>query len=254
MVPITLGLLNSGNVLLQEKHLLIRLSAKNKMQVVLTIVVTLLFFCIEDSVAQPRPVFPQYTFIPMGSFVCKGTGGVCDLKSKGFFRAWWEFDDKGVFMNYREDAILGDDNGTLVYEREYTGGSEGRFYFLANDTSTTLECVSFNLTISFTCDYLKGAKYEGIRTVRDKRVYTYLSQWKANGELFNVTTWVADDQPDRIFGFASGVMNYYYTNVLDVKDGFKHPVFTPPNVQCTNEAAALRSRRYSNLAARLTSL
>lgn len=201
------------------------------------------------AMAQPRPALPRFTYIPYGQMVCRGTSEECAGPDSGIFRGWYEFDEKGVFLNYRQDSIVGDDNNTIVYIRQYISITQGSLYYLANDTTSSLQCLAFNSSVSFTRNWLQGAKYEGIRDVDGNRCYTFTSDWKVDGKQVEVTTWVREIEQDKIYGLSSGVVSYYFGSYQFMNGGFHNPVFVQPSgLSCYNwTATALKKNTRSSL-------
>lgn len=146
----------------------------------------------------PRPVLSQYTAVE-GKVICPGLGPGCSGATRAILKAWWQFDDAGEVLNYREDCLLGD-GMNIVYNREYSTPSLTREYMLASSSATELMCFSMNWTFTpFNRNFPKAVfQREGIYSDTPVWVWTDVWHMVPYGAL-NASLYI--NQETRMFSF-----------------------------------------------------
>ena len=89
----------------------------------------------------PRPALPQNMFVKVGVWECV-PGSICPPTAQGTTQGWYQFDDSGQIIQYREDILYYDANSTGLllwpYIRTHSGQKNSTAYALERTSESSL--------------------------------------------------------------------------------------------------------------------
>jgi len=193
----------------------------------------------------PHPSFPQNVFVEQGEVSCHQAGPGCAGPIEGVIHAWFQFDENGEFIFYREDAVLGS-GLEFVYNREIATPKDNHEYFLINSSTPELICVLITTGITYLNGKFPNATYSTTGEVDDTPVYIWKDTWSMMDQPIPIDIYVAQST-GKLFGWslaAAGGPTYIFRRWMDL--GTTNPLIFvgPANIMCF---PALHTARNSGL-------
>jgi hypothetical protein len=189
--------------------------------------------------------------VDQGEVAClNGTGVPCAGLTQGMIHAWYQFDERGLLDQYREDSVLFNPEAkqqAIAYNREYSNLTEATYFYLPTETATELQCFKTPFGFfNYSRFFLQTAKYVGIteplgRLSQGKKAHTFQAQWTLDSQPIDVTAWVLVDQPDVVWGYHFLTIIYMMYHYYDMgPNGFDPSPFIRPVV---SSCPSIPSRR-----------
>jgi len=186
-----------------------------------------------------RPSLPQNMYDKLGAWECVPNGTICPPTAQGIMQGWYQFDDSGQILLYREGTLYYNSNSTgpllLPYLRTYSDHTNATEYSLEDTLESTLSCTTYQYGIKiFSREFLQSANYIGKTKVpgplgREDTAYTFQAQWILRGRPVEVTAWVLVRRPDMVYGVGDAYSRTFWYNYIDVgPNGFGPETFLQP--------------------------
>ncbi len=206
----------------------------------------LLLLCIVGVMASRAvsqdPIPPSFPFNAhvQGRVQCFEASVYCAGPLDAVMNGWFEFAANNSLRFYREDTTSS--NAAIPYVREYVVNNLQFEYFLANTTSTSLQCVQFHAgPPGLVRNFLSTATYVGTETIRGVPAWTFLGTWVVFGQKQSFFSWVAIDS-NAILGWNSTGVRYDY-ETLTALEAFPDWLYDQPDLSCPPAPHAQRLRK-----------